>query len=123
MSRFAWAAMALSLITLPAGAQGPVRIVFFADWSGAIDDAARNVIDQAAAAAKQFPDAAITVTCYADCTGSVKANLYLTELRAQRVIDGMIADGVPASRLKMVAAGRQAQLGVASRRVEILIGQ
>src|SRR5580698_4600463 len=123
MPRFAWAAIALTLIALPAGAQAPVRIVFFPDWSGAIDDAARNVIAQAAEAAKQSPKAAITVTGYADNTGSAKANVYLTELRAQRVIDGMIADGVSAKRLKMVAAGRQAELGVASRRVEISIAQ
>jgi outer membrane protein OmpA-like peptidoglycan-associated protein len=115
--------MALSLIAVPAGAQAPVKIVFFSDWSGAIDDAAKSVIGQAAAAAKLSPTAAITVTGYADNKGSVKANHYLTELRAQRVIDSMVADGVPASRLKMVAAGRQAQLGVASRRVEISIGQ
>ncbi|MEJ0048322.1 MAG: OmpA family protein [Rhodospirillales bacterium] len=122
MLRLLPAALALSLLASPAGAQ-PVRIVFFADWSGAIDDAAKNVIDQAAAVAKRSPDADVTVTGYADSTGSDQANLYLTQLRAQRVIDRLTADGVDASRLKMVAAGKQAQRGVASRRVEIAIGQ
>jgi outer membrane protein OmpA-like peptidoglycan-associated protein len=123
MLRSLWAAIALSLIVLPAGAQAQVHIVFFADWSGAVDDSAKNVIDQAAAAAKHLPDAEITVTGYADSTGSERANVYLTELRAQRVIDALVADGVPASRLKMVAAGRQPQVGVVGRRVEISIGQ
>ena len=122
MRRLFSAAIALGLLTVPALAQ-PARIVFFADWSGAVDDAAKNVIDQAAAAAKQSPDASITVTGYADSTGSEQANIYLTQLRAQRVVDAMVADGVPASRLKMVAAGRQEEPGVASRRVEIVMGQ
>jgi outer membrane protein OmpA-like peptidoglycan-associated protein len=122
MPRFFSAAIALSLLALPALAQ-PARIVFFPDWSGAIDDSAQHVIAEAAAAAKQSPDARITVTGYADSTGSEQANIYLTQLRAQRVIDAMVADGVPASRLKMVAAGRQEEPGVASRRVEISIGK
>ena len=122
MRRLYSAAIALSLIALPALAQ-PAHIVFFPDWSGAIDEAAQNVIGQAATAAKQSPDKDITVTGYADSSGSAQANIYLTQLRAQRVIDAMVADGVPASRLKMVAAGRQARAGVASRRVEIAIGQ
>jgi outer membrane protein OmpA-like peptidoglycan-associated protein len=122
MCRLFSAAIALSLVAMPALAQ-QTRIVFFPDWSGAIDDSAKSVIDQAAAAAKQSPGAGITVTGYADSTGSAQANIYLTQLRAQRVIDAMVADGVPASRLKMVAAGRQEEPGVASRRVEILIGQ
>ena len=122
MPRLFSAAIALSLLAAPAWAQ-PAHIVFFADWSGAIDVAAQNVIGQAATEAKQSPDKDITVTGYADSSGSAQANIYLTQLRAQRVIDAMIADGVPASRLNMVAAGRQAQAGVASRRVEIAIGQ
>ena len=47
----------------------------------------------------------MTVTGYADNTGSSQSNVYLSELRAQRVIDGLMADGIPAQRLKLVAAG------------------
>ena len=122
MLRALFAAAAITLIALPALAQPPVLIVFFPDWSGAIDNAANRVIGQAADLAKSSPKGTITVTGYADNTGSSAANVYLTQLRAQRVIDGLIADGVPAARLKLVAAGRQAEPGVASRRVEIAIG-
>jgi cytochrome c oxidase subunit II len=123
MVRPFFAALALSLFVLPAAAQAPTEIVFFADWSGAVDDNAKAVIDHAAAAAKKAPDAPITVTGYADNTGSEQANVYLTELRAQRVIDALIKRGIPQERMKMVAAGKQAEPGVASRRVEISIGQ
>jgi outer membrane protein OmpA-like peptidoglycan-associated protein len=121
MLRALFAATAMTLIALPALAQPPVLIVFFPDWSGAIDNAATRVIGQAADLAKQNPSARITVTGYADNTGSSTANIYLTQLRAQRVIDGLIADGIAARRLKLVAAGGQTGAGVVSRRVEIAI--
>jgi outer membrane protein OmpA-like peptidoglycan-associated protein len=123
MLRALYVAAAITLIALPALAQPPVLVVFFPDWSGAIDNAATRVIGQAADLAKQSPGSTITVTGYADNTGSTAANVYLTQLRAQRVIDGLVADGVPASSLKLVAAGKQAEQGVASRRVEIAISK
>ncbi len=123
MLRALFAAATMTLITLPALAQPPVLVVFFPDWSGAIDNAATRVIGQAADIAKQSPGSTITVTGYADNTGSAAANVYLTQLRAQRVIDGLIADGVPSQSLKLVAAGKQAETGIASRRVEIAISK
>jgi outer membrane protein OmpA-like peptidoglycan-associated protein len=123
MLRALFAAAAITLIALPALAQPPVLVVFFPDWSGAIDHAADRVIGQAADIAKQSPGSTITVTGYADNTGSTAANVYLTQLRAQRVIDGLIADGVPAQSLKLVSAGKQAEAGIASRRVEIAISK
>jgi outer membrane protein OmpA-like peptidoglycan-associated protein len=123
MLRALFAAAAITLIALPALAQPPVLVVFFPDWSGAIDNAATRVIGQAADIAKQSPGSTITVTGYADNTGSSAANVYLTQLRAQRVIDGLIADGVPAQSLKLVAAGKQEEAGIASRRVEIAISK
>lgn len=122
MTRLLLAATASLSLALPAAAQPPVEVVFFADWSGALDDAAQTVIQHAASTAKQNPGAPITVTGYADNTGSEQANLYLTQLRAQRVVDTLTADGVDPARLKMVAAGEQRQRGVASRRAEIVFG-
>ncbi len=81
------------------------------------------MIGQAADLAKQSPGSTITVTGYADSTGSSQANVYLTQLRAQRVIDGLIADGVPANSLKLEAAGKQEHAGIVSRRVEIAISK
>jgi outer membrane protein OmpA-like peptidoglycan-associated protein len=103
----------------PEGGMQPLFVVFFPDWSGAIDDAASSVIARAAVVAKIVPKATIQVTGYADNAGSAQANIYLTQLRAQRVIDGLVADGVPAAQLQLIAKGAQAIPGVSSRRVEI----
>ncbi len=112
-----------ALATAPAMAQAPVQIVFFPDWSGAFDDSGKAVIQHAADAAKLAPKAIITVTGYADAKGSSKANQYLAKLRAQRVIDALVDDGVPAAHMKMLAAGKQPETGVVGRRVEIAIGK
>lgn len=111
---------ALLLATGAASAQQrPPFIVFFPLWSGAIDDAAKGVIDQAAAHLKSGGHA--TVTGFSDAAGTPQSGVYLSELRAQRVIDALVADGVDADRLKLNAAGRQPEAGVADRRVEIAI--
>jgi len=113
--------LAIAGAPAPAAAQPPVLVVFFPLWSGALDDAGRAVIQRAATIAKQRPDAQITVTGYADSIGSAAADVDLTQLRAQRVIDVMVRDGVPAERMQLVAKGAQPEPGIASRRVEILI--
>ena len=97
----------------------PVTIVFFVEWSGALDDAADAIIKQAADAALKRPSERIVVTGYADRKGGKQADLYLSELRAQMVVDTLVADGVPASRIRMVAAGAMPVTGVIGRRVEI----
>ncbi len=101
--------------------QPPVLVVFFPDWSGSLDQAARDVIAQAAARAKQMAHAQLLVAGYADNTGSAASALALTQLRAQRVADVLEEDGVPAAEITLKAEGMQQVKGVASRRVEIAI--
>ena len=116
------ALLSASFAAVPAAAQStPVMLVFFPLWSGALDDAAKAVIDQAATAAKQQPNAHVTVTGYADTRGSSAADQDLSQLRAQRVVDQLEAAGIPAAQLELVAKGAQPDPGVASRRVEIAI--
>lgn len=116
-----WAMAAAVIAGLGGGAraqtQAPVYLVFFPLWSGDLDSAANQVIADAAARLKQGGQA--TVTGFADNAGSQQANLFLTQLRAQRVIDGLVAAGVAPDHLKLVAAGAQQQPGIASRRAEI----
>jgi outer membrane protein OmpA-like peptidoglycan-associated protein len=88
--------------TLP----GRNYIVFFQEWSAGFDAPALKTIAVAAAQAKQDPAATITVTGYADPLGSVQANIYLTETRAQVVTDQLTADGVPAARIRQRAVGK-----------------
>ena len=97
----------------------PVTVVFFVEWSGALDDAAAGIVRQAAEAALKQPGKRLVVTGYADRKGGKQADLYLSELRAQMVTDTLVADGVPLNRIRMVAAGAMPVTGVIGRRVEI----
>ena len=72
-------------------------------------------------ARKKLSSPHIVVAAYADNTGTKAADLALTQLRAQRVNDLLVSDGIPASTITMKAEGAQKMPGVASRRVEITL--
>jgi outer membrane protein OmpA-like peptidoglycan-associated protein len=117
---------ALGLLGLSIGgaaqaAQMPTLVVFFDEWSGALDHAARDVINQAAIRSRQVRGAHIEVAGYADNAGSPEANLALTQLRAHRVAEALERDGIPKGEITIKAEGAQRTPGVASRRVEITI--
>jgi outer membrane protein OmpA-like peptidoglycan-associated protein len=113
------AAMVVLLATNPARAQPPVEVVFFSTWSGDLDESAQAVIARAAQTAKAHPAVHLTVTGYADSQGSNAADKLLSQLRAQRVIDTLMADGVPGDQLDLVAHGATPATDVSGRRVEI----
>jgi outer membrane protein OmpA-like peptidoglycan-associated protein len=103
----------------------PHRIlVFFKEWSAAIDPPADGAITQAAQWAKDHPADAIRVTGYADTTGSATANDYMSRTRAQVVADQLVTDGVDRSRIVVGAQGATSftMTSQESRRVEIAIG-
>jgi len=89
-----------------------------------MEDAAEAVLVGAADWAKKHPDMPVTVASYADPYGSEKANSDFTRLRAQVVIDGLVADGVMASRIQRREIGSvKFQIDPQeSRRVEIIVG-
>lgn len=96
-----------SLAAAPAhAADSPRRfVVFFREWSAAFDPTAQQVVQAAAQWAKAHPNGAVTVTGAADLTGSRKANVLLSELRAQVVVDQLAQDGVPEQRIKLLGLG------------------
>jgi outer membrane protein OmpA-like peptidoglycan-associated protein len=98
-------------------------VVFFQEWSVAIDDAAAAVIMEASHLALEHPRATVQVTGFADPEGGRKSNLLLSELRAQRVVDHLLAGGVPAGQIRQIGKGsvKFAISALESRRVEILI--
>ncbi len=113
----------------PQGPPPPATPVFFQPWSAALDQPALNAIATAAKAANAQPDAQVTVIGAADSVGSVPANQYLSETRAQVVADQLVADGVAQERLVIHARGTiqpsMAPSGTpiqAARRVLIEIG-
>jgi peptidoglycan-binding protein ArfA len=99
-------------------------VVYFQEWSAAIDDSAQDVITRAAEAIKAHPRSPAAVTGFADPTGSKEANKLLSELRAQRVIDQLQTDGVPPARLARHGRGsvKFALTSQESRRVEVEVG-
>lgn len=120
---------ACTVAPAPAGSAAPPvsgrsYVVFFQEWSAGLDKPALQTIAAAAAVAAGNPAAPVVVTGYADPLGSVQANIYLTETRAQVVTDQLTADGINPARIHQRAAGKVGfQLtSQESRRVVITIG-
>ena len=67
----------------------------------------------------------VVVASYTDPYGSQKANADFTRLRAQMVVDGLVANGVLATRIQLREIGSvNFQIDAQeSRRVEITVGQ
>jgi outer membrane protein OmpA-like peptidoglycan-associated protein len=107
-----------------ARAQQPSYIIFFQLWSAAIDDQAQDVIAKAADWVKTHHSRNVRVIGFADPTGSKKANILLSELRAQVVVDGLTAAGVAPHTLRQVGSGSVQFAGSSqeARRVEIRVG-
>jgi outer membrane protein OmpA-like peptidoglycan-associated protein len=100
-------------------------VVFFQEWSAAIDDSAQSVITQAADWVKAHPGDIAHVNGFADPTGSKQANILLSDLRAQVVVDQLVSDGVDTKRVRQRGHGsvQFALTGQESRRVEISISR
>jgi outer membrane protein OmpA-like peptidoglycan-associated protein len=107
-----------------AHAQQPAFVIFFQLWSASIDDQAQDVIAKAADWVKSHKTRSVRVIGFADPTGSRKANILLSELRAQVVVDGLTAAGVAPYTLRQVGSGSVQFAGSAqeARRVEIRVG-
>jgi outer membrane protein OmpA-like peptidoglycan-associated protein len=108
-----------------ADASAQTFVVFFQEWSAALDDAAQTVIGNAAEWAKSHPGNVANVSGFADPTGSRKANELLSDLRAQMVVDQLQTDGVATSRIRQRGHGavKFALTSQESRRVEISVGR
>jgi outer membrane protein OmpA-like peptidoglycan-associated protein len=116
----------LCLTITGAHAAGPAPqsfVVYFSEWSAALDDSANGIVGHAADFAKEHPHATIAVNGFASTVGSRKANDLLADLRAQVVVDQLLADSVPASRIHQRGHGpkQYALTPQESRRVEISV--
>lgn len=105
-------------------AEAPTYVVFFSEWSAAIDTPSLGTIANAGKAAKAKPQATVTVIGYADPAGSPQANSYMSQTRAQVVTDQLVRDGVAPSRILHAGRGPTDFSASAqeSRRVQIDIG-
>jgi outer membrane protein OmpA-like peptidoglycan-associated protein len=106
------------------GSSGQRYIVFFRGSSAQLDDAAQAVVVRAAGWARKHPNMPVVVASYADPYGSEKVNADFVRLRAQAVVDGLVANGVEASRIQSREVGpvKFQSDPTESRRVEITVG-
>jgi outer membrane protein OmpA-like peptidoglycan-associated protein len=100
-------------------------VVFFQEWSAALDEAAQAVIRQAADWTKTHPGYVAHVNGFASTVGSRQANILLADLRAQIVVDQMVSDGLAATRIRQRGRGPVpfALTAQESRRVEISVNR
>jgi outer membrane protein OmpA-like peptidoglycan-associated protein len=98
------------------------QLVFFDEWSAALDGPAQSIIAEAAKLASQSPGNRVLVTGFADRLGSVEAVADLSHLRAQVVTDGLIAGGVDRQLIDVETGRSVSSQEVVGRRVEITVG-
>jgi peptidoglycan-associated lipoprotein len=75
---------------------------------------ARKAIEHAAEYLNANPSIDVVIAGYADERGSAEYNLALGEKRANAARDALIAEGVPAGRLKIISYGKEAQVCTAN---------
>ncbi len=110
----------------PAQEQDSLK-VYFESGSARIGDDQRATLDQAARLFREGSPILMIVAGGADTVGAPDRNLDLSVERAQAVVDGLVARGIPADRLQLVGRGNselavETPAGVDSRenrRVEI----
>ncbi len=103
---------------------GRAFVVFFQEWSAALDAPALKVVADVAAIAKANPTQPVLVTGFADLTGSARANALISALRAEMVTDALTDSGISADRIRQDAVGPTgyALNSQESRRVTITVG-
>ncbi len=114
--------LSASAFAAPTG-QRHKLVVYFPSWSAEIDNNASKSIDDAAKWAVDHPRDTVNVAGYASTIGSKRANALLSDLRAQVVMDQLIAKGVPAARIKLLPKGATTYIDspLESRRVDIYV--
>jgi outer membrane protein OmpA-like peptidoglycan-associated protein len=99
-------------------------VVFFQPGMYEIEDEARPVVQAAASYARAHADQPVVVAGFADPNGTPEGSDAVSLLRAQNVVKGLVANGVPAASIKQRSFGSvpytfDSQEG---RRVEITVG-
>jgi len=114
-------ALALGACSLIHPNRPPNYIVFFRYDSAELTPAARQIVDQAAAAAKAMPATSIEIAGYLDSASAPAASRHFSEPRFKAVEQALIADGIsPPLLVRVQLADSEAALPeTADRRIEI----
>jgi outer membrane protein OmpA-like peptidoglycan-associated protein len=95
-----------ALAQAPAPAKAPDSLsIFFACGSAAISPEAESVLDQAARTYRDGKPIIMVVAGGSDATGSPAGNLRLSQHRAENVLQGLVARGIPVERFQVLAKG------------------
>ena len=90
--------------TAPAKASDSLA-VYFGPGSSAITPESQRVLDQAARTYREGKPIIMVVSGGSDSTGSPSANLRLSQIRADNVLQGLLARGIPVDRFQVLAKG------------------
>lgn len=103
--------LAAHAFAVPAGAQTtqdaePDALrVYFTSGSARIDHEQEATLDQAARLFREGSPIVMVVAGGADTVGRPSRNLSLSVRRAEAVVDGLVARGIPADRLQLLGRG------------------
>jgi outer membrane protein OmpA-like peptidoglycan-associated protein len=90
-----------------AAAKAPDALyLYFAEGSSAIRPQDVALLDQAGRLYREGHPLVMIVTGTTDLTGSAGGNLVLSQARANHVVAGLVARGIPVGRFQVVAAGQ-----------------
>lgn len=96
--------------------------IFFEAWSALLEEPAQVALREAAERAKTTPRIPILVVGHAGPRGSREATTTLSRLRARVVADELIANGIPAARIRILYRGATpGSESLESRRVEVRV--
>jgi outer membrane protein OmpA-like peptidoglycan-associated protein len=95
-----------ALARTPAPAKAPDSLsIYFASGSAAISPEGESVLDRAARTYRDGKPIIMVVAGGSDATGSPAANLRLSQHRADNVLQGLVARGIPVERFQVLAKG------------------
>ena len=111
----------------PAPAAPAPLVVYFDTGSTTLRNQDKDVLDHASRAYNEGKPIVMILTGSADRTGSAEVNLDLSQRRAEAVLRGLLARGIPADQFQVLAKGEtdlpvptnQGVAEVQNRRVEI----
>ncbi len=86
--------------------------VFFGDGSAKLTKQARSILRQQARWLKRHPEVKVRIIGHADDRGSDQRNMRLSHDRAVAVRNRLIAEGVPARRLRTLGRGRSEPIAI-----------
>jgi outer membrane protein OmpA-like peptidoglycan-associated protein len=90
----------------PEAAKGPDSLsIYFSPSSAAITAQGDSVLDQAARTYRDGKPIIMVVSGGSDTTGSAASNLSLSQRRADNVLQGLVARGIPIERFQVLAKG------------------